>query len=340
MKKREMFIDIARGIALLLVIISHSNILNTQLNTFINSFYIPVFFFISGYMYLNKNIESKNYLSTKFKKTIAPYFIYSFIILLVFTVLKGTKNFIPHLLGIFYSRFCLFPYTIKDNINFMDIGSAPLWFLTSWVLTIIVFTYLMRLIKSKNISSVTIFVVGLLGTLILNKLPILLPWSIDTVLLMVLFMYCGYLIKEKNGLNIIQKDKTLILILVLLTICISQINGPTNISVREYGNSLFLYIMAGITGSIILILLSKYLENIKFIGNRIFAYIGENTIILLAFHLMCFYMIDVVFDFVIDINKFGSIMLIVYTLFKIIFSVIACCILNEIINKIKLIRKK
>ena len=49
MKERVEYIDVARGIAMLLVILGHCNqTVDCTLNRFILSFHMPLFFFLSG----------------------------------------------------------------------------------------------------------------------------------------------------------------------------------------------------------------------------------------------------------------------------------------------------
>lgn len=82
-KKRILWIDVARGIAILLVVLGHCiGNLNDSGNRFILAFHMPLFFFPSG-MCINKNaIPVKNYLMKKVKTLLVPQ------------AVLGTLNFI------------------------------------------------------------------------------------------------------------------------------------------------------------------------------------------------------------------------------------------------------
>lgn len=72
--KRIQWIDIAKGIGIILVLIGHIS-LNKKINNFIYSFHMPLFFILSGYLYKNK----ENYVKKKTKTILVPYFIVSII---------------------------------------------------------------------------------------------------------------------------------------------------------------------------------------------------------------------------------------------------------------------
>ncbi len=92
MKKRIDFIDVAKGIAIILVVIGHlprdimreNNILINFIYQWIYIFHMPLFFFLSGYLtkkYINKN-KSK-YITNKVKKMLIPWIFYNIIIYLI-----------------------------------------------------------------------------------------------------------------------------------------------------------------------------------------------------------------------------------------------------------------
>ena len=71
---RILWVDIAKGIGILLVLIGHVS-QNSYISSFIYSFHIPLFFIISGYLYKNK----KNYIRNKTTTILIPYLFFSII---------------------------------------------------------------------------------------------------------------------------------------------------------------------------------------------------------------------------------------------------------------------
>lgn len=69
---RETFIDIARGIGILLVVFSHSGS-EKEIMTYVGRTFIPIFFIISGYLYKGNNLN----INRKVKKLLIPYLGYS-----------------------------------------------------------------------------------------------------------------------------------------------------------------------------------------------------------------------------------------------------------------------
>lgn len=77
-KERIQYIDIAKGIGIALVVLAHSKF---PLNHFVTMFYLPMFFFISGYFYSPK-LNLNNFLLKKTKQLYIK-FVYIGIILLL-----------------------------------------------------------------------------------------------------------------------------------------------------------------------------------------------------------------------------------------------------------------
>ncbi len=76
--KHFRYLDIARGIGLLLVIISHS----CGLSPYLINYYIPLFFVVSGYLYKEGRSYGEN-IRHKAKRLLIPYFGYSAVLLAV-----------------------------------------------------------------------------------------------------------------------------------------------------------------------------------------------------------------------------------------------------------------
>ena len=70
--KRIQYLDIAKAIGIILVIIGHIS-QNEIITSVIYSFHMPLFFILSGYLYHKGNTKNK------IKKILIPYFLFSII---------------------------------------------------------------------------------------------------------------------------------------------------------------------------------------------------------------------------------------------------------------------
>lgn len=240
------FIDISKGLGIILVVCSH---VYYQLMSWALPCFIPLFFIVSGYCTLHPVNIGK-----KIKNLILPYVFFSFLLIIVYFDFKPI-NFI----GLLYSRWCLFPLNVEPNIFFLRIGNGPLWFLTCMFVAFVFYKFIQSSNKPWHLAILYILI-----TYILSFLPILLPWSIDTAFLMALFIFVGSYIREKKILDSLSLFVTILLIIIYCVLAL--LSGRVNLSVRLYGTSLFLLFPAAVIGSILLMKFSAIIDG-TIIGN-------------------------------------------------------------------------
>lgn len=261
-RTRFAFIDIAKGIGIILVVCSH---VHAPLMSWAAPFFVPLFFIVSGYCTSHMvNIGSK------FKKLMLPYVLFTLLLLIAHLDFKSI-NFI----GAIYSRWSLYPFGTEPNIYFLQAGNAPLWFLTSMFVAFCLY----KLIQSSR-HPWPLIVSYLVVTYLLTFLPVLLPWSIDTAFLMAVFIYAGAFVREKKLL-----DRLSILVFIGLAyvyVALTIYCGNINLSVRDYGTSLLLLIPAAIIGSVLLMKLSMLIDGM-FVGNLL-QRIGIHSLPLFCLH--------------------------------------------------------
>jgi fucose 4-O-acetylase-like acetyltransferase len=247
MIKRLDYIDIAKGIGILTVIFSHSGG-EKGMMAYIGGFFIPLFFILSGMTYSNHGERLAVFVSRKFRRLLFPYFFFSIVLLIVYRHFSVTD-----VLGVFYSRYCLYPFHVSPNISFMESGNAPLWFLTAMFSSLVLF----RIFPDNKKAQY--WLIGAYVALICFSvyLPILLPWSIDTAFLFSLFIYIGTKLKSVDW-DRLDFLKFFLLVAIYFALC--YINGKPNLSVREYGLSFVLILFTGTLGTMIIIKVSQWLE--------------------------------------------------------------------------------
>lgn len=329
-KKRIKWIDVAKGVGILLVMISHFSGGIPFIGQFLFGGYMQMFFVISGFT-LKINNNSKDFLLKRAKKLLIPYFVYGFLIIILnmfMMIIKGDFNghvLVSNVLGLFYSRFSLYPLSVENNKYLLNCFNSPFWFLTAMFVSYIwVWIYF----KQKNRKNKIIVLVFLsLATILLVNCPILLPWSIDTSFIGALFIITGYYIKKK-------KFTTLqIIFACILYCCLILVNGNINMSVRDYGRipilSCLIFYGIGILFTIIYCCIIQKIK-LKALEN-ILSYIGNMTIVLLCFHLFLAQFITLLLQ---NCNIFVDVIV------KIIWVVSICSIMQEIKRKVTIIYEK
>lgn len=291
--KRLDFLDIAKGIAIILVLFSHSSGFPVFGNAVV-AFYMPLFFFVSGYVY-KPGRGIKNNIIRKLKQLLIPYAGFTLLLYaehILLAILKHEltwDNIFMPLIGALYSRAALYADMRQDNIYFFTLSNGPMWFITGMAVSCVIFYCLVDkfLENRKNMLIITVVLIAV--TVVFTYCPVLLPWSIDTAFACALFMLYGALLGKNKFFGDGNKVNIWYLILVTLVYCmISELCEPVNLSLRDYGypNAIgaFWFIFAAMTGIIIFLWLCKYME--KSAIKNIFITIGKHTYTIMALHII------------------------------------------------------
>lgn len=283
MKKRIEWIDILKGYGIFLIVLGHTISYCDKLQNvvmYIYSFHVPLFFAVSGYLFIFKSNNFKEFFIQKFKSIMVPYFVFAFLFLIPYFLLGSNiasdlnltldNNPLKMIFGVFYG----------NGHNFYLKQNSPLWFLPCLFVIFIIFYLINKKIKNKKVIFLISLVFVLIGHLDYNFAIIRLPWSIDIAFSMYFFFSLGYLLKEFDILNKIKNNYKIIISIVLIGIGIyfSQINTQVSYVINYYGNYLYFMIssIAGIVGYFLLFSLLK--------NTRVKSLFGKYTLGILIFH--------------------------------------------------------
>ena len=317
-KSRLEYVDIAKGIGIMIVCFGHSGAEDVVIS-WIGGFIVPLFFILSGYMYKDKGIPVGKDLYNKGKKLLKPYLFFSVVLLLIY------KRFAWNdIVGVFYSRYCLYTYHAPDNIFFMKATNSPMWFLTAMFATFPLFYIIMK--NEKYIKWIVFSY--LLITWGCTFLPILLPWSLDVVFIMAIFMYIGVLFRRQE--NLLNKPSYIYWLIIAAFLILCKVNGEPNPSVRELGHSLLLYMITGVLGSISMMWICKHLEGKPLSG--LLADIGRHTLVIFCLQIFIFHQINRVIYGMIHLPAEG-IWLYTAALFKVIVASIICMYISKLMMR-------
>lgn len=281
MIKRIEWIDIAKGIGIIFVMIGHCVYFGGGIHNFIFSWHMPMFFILSGFVFVIE--DKKKIVKRKMKTLLLPYVLFSCIGLCITLIIPAWRNKYG-LKAFIYDVYMASP----DYANVSSI-----WFLVCLFITTILFVFLSQ-ISNKYISYIGISVCALLGFCFSYSrfnIPYLpgkrLPWNIDVALVSVLFFAIGYYIKNYT-FEIVSKYQQckivlkFIIILVVFTVSVIGVclNGRVNLHGLTFQNPI-LYIINAMSGTALIILISIILSDMRKV-KKLFLWYGRNSLKLLG----------------------------------------------------------
>lgn len=274
--KRIEWVDTAKGISIILVIIGHANF-QEPIRAIIYSFHMPLFFFLSG-LFINKESNFSSFVVKRIKGLIIPYIFYNIVLILFYWFLKilsqDTTSFKDEIL----TKIISLPLAIRVD----SIYSTRLWFLPCLFISSII-VYLFP--TNKKLCLLCGIIITVLGIFLKNVLEInYLPWSIDAALLVVIFLVVSSLFKEYIKFSNLKHSNLLLILCIALSIIFTMLNyrylGNHRVDIYEsiYGNFAYYY-TAAFAGIFIIINISTHLNSI-----RMLSYFGKNSIIIYTTH--------------------------------------------------------
>ena len=276
--KRIDYIDIAKGIGMILVVLGHMAI-GDKASYLIFSFHMPFFFLIDGLFckeYKLFSEEHRTFIKTTLIRLILPYIFTCIFIILFSIILNLLKQDFLQILPDVKKRLLasIYGQGWVNNDKFPMIGA--IWFLLALFWGKVIFSFFS---KSKYCFPIVVllFAIGYI-----SSKYIYLPLSIQSGLTSIIFIWAGKKIKE---LDILSKDFLLVFIIALeLWISMLFLKGGSISICSNYFEAIPANIISGVCGSIVLILLSKKIESFKI--TRILKYIGKYSLIFLCLHII------------------------------------------------------
>lgn len=286
---RIKYLDIAKGIGIILVIMGHSGFLSDTLNFFINSFHMPLFFMVAGMLTFRRGFggeTASSFLLKKLRTLAVPY--------IWFSLLSFVFCFVEALvLGTFQTEFVgSIPLKIAAILT-LD-GNSVLWFLPalqfSLVITFILIDRLGQL-RGAIIGSILGILAFLCSIFLPNPEDMTLPLACLLMLVRVIlrslisaiFVLIGYIgagLFEEPVLKL-KRPIQLLLGIVLLTGCfVLSRFVPHNDFHRLYLGNGYMYCVCALSGSLGVILLSMGIS-----AFRPLEFFGRNSLIVMCTHL-------------------------------------------------------
>lgn len=284
-KRRIGYLDIAKGIGIILVIIGHCDALPYWAVRIIFSVHMPLFFILSGFTFSKKNSENlKVFFIKNVKMLLVPYLIAAGLIIAFFTVrailFYGDvwNTFLTWLAAGIYGSGGLRPAFVDTlGIPFTSIGA--LWFLLALFFARMIFAFILKS-KAVLLWVMAVFFAGFLSTEKLGWMP----FDIQAGMCAVLFLYIGYIIKEKDLFNWKNIHWSLKIIMLLIWLYCCKYCGQLWMVSNTFNDG-FLDVIGAVCGTFVIIYISQGLEKVSVIS-KAFSFIGKNSLGILCGHII------------------------------------------------------
>lgn len=291
-EKRLDYLDMTKGIGIILVVIGHSGMASDGVVTWLASFHMPLFLILSGMLLYHKKEETRplrNSVKRKARSLLVPYGFFSIIYLVIdlWYIRNGQEIHLED--------------ALLQVVSFY--GLSVLWFLSSLFIGEILFLIIR---KALSFSVTAICCCGLgLASILLKRLYELYYISEGSLFL----LWLGYLMQAliRSGIAVIflaagyylmwlmEKEKVsqkisgiwyllAAVVFFAANLWIAYGNDRVDLRFMIFGNPV-LYFGGAFLGSMAVLCLCKALPSLK-----VLAYLGSNSLIIMLTHLDCMVM--------------------------------------------------
>jgi len=273
-KTRVDWIDTAKGLGIILVMLGHLNI--NGLEDWIYSFHMPMFFFLSGYVFSAKD-DPLTFLKKRCKSMLIPYFSIGFIIIIYEIIMDLIeKTFVAK--------------EIWDKIKLMliQIRCWDLWFLACLFCVTIIFYFIAKIIRNSVIILIISYFIMLAGFSYYENGGQGLFWNLDVCFFAIFFFAAGYFCNDhlNHAINFFLEDTRLSIIAFIIAWIINGICAYYSQLMSQQMFEMYmgtygvpaLSFLAAFAGTFGVIVLAHK------ISPEIIKYIGKHSLVYFALH--------------------------------------------------------
>lgn len=232
-KKHLVWLDMAKGVAIALVVLGHCLSYDDPLRDFIYSFHMPIFFVLAGFTMRPK--PRATVLESSFKRLLVPYLLVCAVLFFFAFVppssidpdLDTQKDWLTVLCEILYASGC--EYNV-GNMTLQAIGA--IWFLPCLFVARLLYNEILTQSAKAGrfellVSTAAVALVAFLGYRIGEHIR--LAWSIDTAMVALIYLHVGQLAKRFDFTKL-----PLLVWIVLALVWWHGFESGTDIAVRTY----------------------------------------------------------------------------------------------------------
>lgn len=295
------WIDSFRALMMFTIVFSHTIYIGA-LDTYVRSFPVPAFFFISGYLFRKKDGRFSRYLLGKIRTLMVPYWVFSLISIAVYVILGSfaaerlnvsikTTEILPNILGMLYG----------NGATGMMKWNLPLWFLPCFFAASLLMYPLIGLLdrfeangkkQTAFMAAVVLLAVDLVNYYILHIGK--LPFGLENTFYLSFFFLIGYGVRRLTERAGREPGRGTLLIIGCVAVCIgfflsTKINSKVNYVSSSFGSLPLFYVSA-------LFSITGYVCLCKAIPLPFLRYLGQNTLSVLLMHKFPVVLVQMFFD--------------------------------------------
>lgn len=297
---RLVYLDIARGGGILLVVLAHAGLLGSALGSWIYEFYMPLFFVIAGCLYGKSRARGVGACLRRVGRLVREYALTCallFALWLVVYGLRGHQNEIGRTLySILYGRF----YDPANPRLADNCWAGQLWFFALMASGSALYFVLRHvgetLLPTHPLARRAGLVLLLLAAAaLLRQTPVLLPWCLDTAPMAALLLFAGSWLGEGHWLELPRSPaRTLPLAGALAAYLL--LHDTYDLHMRYYGRwpgiaGACCFLAAGLCGSLLFILLCRLAAKIPVVSGAL-AVVGRNSLPVFEFHILGIFIVQ------------------------------------------------
>ena len=276
--KENTMVSVAKGIGILLVLIGHFCLI-PWIKRFIYLFHMPLFFFLSGYLFTDKDIkEFPRYIFKKIKSLYLPFVACNMFAMLFHNFFCSIGVYNPDELFSKTSEVIKYIVKVLLCIKMEDIV-APMWFLPI-LLAVSVLYFLLRSVTRNNfITSIVVVVIFCLSYLfVLMDLKEGISRAFILVGIGMWSFHLGNIYKQYET-NIMKVSSRPIFVICCIVIeVVLSLFVDINMIQMRFSNPLF-YTIGELLGINVILWISYRIKN-----NKVLRFFGNNSLMILKWH--------------------------------------------------------
>ena len=285
--KRIHWIDFAKGIAIIFIVIGHDVIYirdpsptTIYLYNLIYEARMPFFFIMAGYLLNTVKWEGreKAFITKLFKRLLIPFYITEFAFYPIWLIVGHWMGHEAYNRNEALDPLYAFLGIFWGNGNHLTL--VPLWFFISLFCAEIIYLLSHGVLKKidEKIFYAAILILTVAGYLISRHF--FLPFGLDVAMTAQLFLLVGALIKKYDLINRIDWKICSALIVVCLIIC--EWNGKISMNQRNYGHFFLLMYIGGVSGTLLQMKFADFCSRFRGIVTEFIEYCGKQSLIILV----------------------------------------------------------